>query len=529
MRKPLYVGGPWKGIAPSYSPHVIPFEVFSDGRAFRFHNGRAELAPGYQAVNTLPTIVGGSRITDLLRIEFLRVRNDSDKVLYLTRTGVFAGDIYRVLDITGSSGWQASEDDIITIVHMPQEVEDWVVIANSRFPYLFRWNTQGGILQRWDTPRTEEDIPVVTARYLYSFDNRLILGYPRTSVTDIPHGVYWFGVYGPFDTSLPTASGIELTDVPGPVTAISQVQEFMAVFKPYGIYLAQKTYDPNIPFAFTARVSGVGCRNYRAIASVLDGMALAFLGTDREFYVYDTQRPIPVGKPVRDILRAYSDMDAVVSVDTDTQECYIVFPDITLVWNIRESWWSIDENKHGSFTIIPGYVNSMGVMIDELVGTIDQQQGTIDGYAGSTITLSPLLGTEQGLHAKSYEMLREGWLRCKEIKFPRPVTMTRFVVRVRALRGGVLMIRRSENSGRTWYPWEELIRGDLDGTTRAAYDFVATSEQFIFELYFTGRHLIVEDWVGDVVVASEDEDVSMIASDFNTSGWTTHAVPLGPG
>ncbi len=529
MRKPLFIGGPWKGIAPSYSPHVVPNEVFADGRAFRFHNGRAMLAPTFVASNPLPIVSGGSRISNLLRVFFIRIRNASDKVLYLTRSGAYAGDIYKVQDITSNSGWSAEPDDIISMVHMPREVEDWVVISSSRFPHLFRWNTQGGVLQKFEATRDEDHLPILAGRYLSSFDNRLILLHPRTSVSEIPHGVAWYGIYGPFDTEFPTAGQIELTDIPGPVTGVSQVQDYMAVFKPYGIYLGQKTYDPNLPFVFTARVSGVGCQNYRAIASILDGMAIAFLGVDREFYVYDAQRPVAVGQPVRDILRAYSDMDAIVSVDPDVQECHIAYPDLTLVWHLREGWWSIDDNSHGSYDIIPGYVSQTDITIDELVGTIDQQSGLIDDYSGSEVELSPLLATDVGLHAKSYEVVREGWLRTKEIRFPKPITMTRFVVRVRALRGGVLMMRRSENSGRSWYAWQELIRGDADGTVRAAYDFVSTSEQYLFELYFTGRHLILEDWQADVVVASEDEDVTMLSGDFNTSGWNTYTIPSGGG
>ena len=526
-------GATWKPVsdgskiepAPTLFDSSILFRVrltSSDGvTSPAVHNIKAEY--GLYYVDTIAT-----EFVYPLAVYHIESRFGNNFMLYVTRTGIYIGDYAVAYDVTprfpsnlaalGFDTWRADTRSVITVMTVVTDTSEWVVLASSDYPFLFRLDADGDTFQVFNPKQGEGYLDVVGGRHMAVFNDRLVFGSVFTSLTEVPHAIAHYGVWGPFDNSFPTAGMIPLTDIGGPVTGFGKTHDFLVIFKPRGIYVAQRATSAEFPLVVKPRVPAIGCSNAKTIVELPGARAVCFLGTDSEFYIYDVNQIQSVGGPVRNYLQERDQALARVYTNIDYGEVNIVYPDVVLVWNYRENWWAIDDNDVGLVGITQGRVIKLAPCIDDATGIIDTAPGYIDENPGARVDNRPFLMSRAGLLEITEDVIREAWLRTAEIRFAKPYHLARLEIRCRTALGATMFVRRSVDSGKSWSEWAAAQSGDHDGTVRFFYDFVHVTQQVIFEIRAVAQSLVIEDFVLDVEVKNDQEEVTPQPRDFGGGG-----------
>lgn len=468
----------------------------------------------------------GAIIHDVRYVFTIVPRNGLECMLYVCPNKLYLGALDRVHEVTpiaeppvpGVVGtpWQLPEGTLPTCAHVVTDAGEWLVLSNRTSPTL--WRLWLGGMDRFEEAyieRKDINMLLLSAKYMAVYGERLIFGDLFFPDGEMPHAVGWYGINGPFDTTFPTAGENPLTDTPGPVTGFSQIMDYLVIGKPNSITMAQKTYDPNFPFAFMTRVSGCGWTNDRTVARIAGGNAIVFLATDHTVRVFDGNTAEPIDTAIRNVILSYKNEHDTCWAHYDAEyELYmLIFSDKIMSWNFREKWWTEERRPEGLICSSPVTVAIAPMTIDELEGTIDDLQGIIDDLPGAEILQKSTLISTTGSLVRDPTAERESYATTAEYRFPKPQTITRLVIRVRVLHGGELFARHSLDGGGTWSPYICTARSDIDGVTKVFYDFVATSEQFTFGIYFKGRECIIEDMIVDIPVSKEQEQVTPLNAD----------------
>lgn len=538
MFKAVQLAGPWTGVATSLSPHRIGQGQVSDGRNVFFHNGRLIAAPPFVAWGPHPVehvysmeggrgiVTVGDIINDVRFAFSILPRNGKDTMLYVTTNHIYLGGLDRAYDVTPSGGnpmpgilgtpWNLPTDTLPALAHVIQDAGEWLVLSNRTSPAL--WRLRVGRMDRFEEAyieRSDLNMLLLSAKHLTVFGERLVFGSCFFPDGEYPHAVGWYGINGPFDTTFPTSGSMPLTDTPGPITGFGHIMDFLVVGKPNSITLAQKTYEANFPFAFTTRISGCGWLNERTVARVANGNGLIFLATDGTVRGFDANTAEPIDAAIRDLVADHEDEFSTCWAMYDNQhELYmLVFSDMILSWSFREKWWTIERIPEDVLTSTPVAIVEAATTIDELEGYIDDLSGRIDELPGTEIVQQSCLISRTGALIRNDDSERESYITSAEYRFAKPTTITRLIIRIRTLEGGEMFVRHSLDGGGTWTEYKSTARSDIKGITKVFYNFVATSEQFMFDIYFKGRTLVIEDMVVDIPVSKEEEQVTPLNVD----------------
>lgn len=547
MIRPIKFAGPWKGMISSMSPDQIPPANVSFAQNVFFRTGRLSTAPPIRIEQYAPRAMqwipdgndwrsywGGGRVVDIIAAKAFETAAGVKHTLYLTGDSIYLGGADRAYEVsrdpkTGNHCGYYWGPTTPQVLHYVGEVSEWLIISNGIGPYIWRMNLAHPFVFEQYVPDTGVGfIPLLGGRFMETFANRVVFGAPITPGMDQLHGIGWWGISGPFDNSYPSCGTLSLADVPGNVTGLGLIAEFLAIFKENAIFLGQKTGVLESPIAVPgARITGVGCPYPNTIERIGNGNALVFLSNDNRVTAFDTSTTQPIDDPVRDLIEARDPNSAIGHYDPINDVYMLIYPDLTLEWNTRENWWTTEVQLFPIRAAVDFCVRKRSRAINELSttedpSTIDQLGGSIDTLGNARILDVPGFIGDKGTGYRYSDQEVEALVRTAELRIEKPTTLTRLLLRVRAPRGAKISIRHSVDGGSSWYPWQTVTGDDFSGVARVAYDFVDTSEQFTFEFKIVGRDVIIEDAVVDVSMHQQQEgNVTLFTNaDFSTSRGT---------
>lgn len=462
-----------------------------------------------------------------LSAHYIQTRSGNDYMLFVTRNGIYVGDFMKVYDVTpkfppeyaslGFDKWMADEKSVITVDVLTTDATEWIILTSSDYPFLFRMDPYGDSFSVFSPPRGEGYLDVTGGRSMTVFNDRLVFGSVYTSLTEVSHAIAHYGIWGPFDNSFPTSGMIPLTDIRGPVTGFGKTHDFLVIFKANGIFVGQRTADPEHPIAIRPRVSTVGCSNAATIAELPGHRAVCFLGSDREFYIYDVNQMTRVSAPVQSYFQQRDTKHAKSFLSTTRGELAILFHDVILIWNYLDNWWAIDQNNAGLLGIANQRVIKMAMSIDENATIIDDAIGYIDEMPGAVIDANPFFMSKYGFLESTYTISRPGWIRTPEFRFPKPYHIARLEIRCLAAVGAEVRVRHSVDTGKSWSAWAAASFSDHGGTLRFFYDFVCVTQRIMFEIEAFAAQLRIEDFVLDIEVKNDQEEVMPLYYDVGGS------------
>jgi hypothetical protein len=234
------------------------------------------------------------------------------------------------------------------------------------------------------------------ARYLCRFNNRLNLGFTRESSVDKPwrhrrpvsgNHTDWTGVGSGFR---------DQADAPHPIHGMLKIGNQMALYYETAIELVSMNPNAAAPFVYERRISDVGLK----IPKSLKGRNERhwFVGTD-DVYEFNGVQINPIIPQVRDAiflnLSANAHHRMFAELLMETQE-YIMFLAKGSASFPTEAWvanW-VSRTAYPWTLPAPQWVSDSSATIDELVGTINEQNWEIDSpqvYTGEIFARSSVI------------------------------------------------------------------------------------------------------------------------------------------
>lgn len=278
------------------------------------------------------------------------------------------------------------------------------------------WSQGEDVLRRYDGTTISNLTNAVAAKYLTSDDARLVLAHTKESGTIIPHRIRWT-VRGDMTDFSGLGSGfLDLSDTPDHIKNLGSIQGQLVVYKERNIYVGQLTGNVFLPYYFgDPKVAGTGLRCPHSLAS--DGERHFFVGTD-DIYMFDTVSLKSITQPftqtqalgrtgVSRLRRSFFSAinfdraDLVFGfVDKERKEYVLFFalqgadlPNQAVVYNYEEDVWS-NEPYLESYAprVAAVWASTTFTTIDQLVGTIDAQVGTINSFTTNAGDRTVLVG-----------------------------------------------------------------------------------------------------------------------------------------
>jgi hypothetical protein len=254
------------------------------------------------------------------------------------------------------------------------------------------------------------------ARFLMTFADRIVAGDvdfyeggPR------PNTIQWCVNAVPNDWTGFSSGWEDLaaTDIGDTISGLVSLESGSVIIKKRSIWSLTRQAFQTPVFSFRPIVQGIGCDLPYTIQRVPGGVVFADQRT-KEVYFYSPQNgPTPIGSVVNEDL--YNDLElleyAQAAYDPFEKEYHLgVIEDgetqITRTWvySFQHNAWTYDDSPEVSCIGVVE-LKGVGVAIDDLVGTIDAQSGTIDELGGGSTFIPTLLkGIEDGKVVKqSYD------------------------------------------------------------------------------------------------------------------------------
>lgn len=264
-------------------------------------------------------------------------------------------------------------------------------------------------IQRHDISTVSTTYTVLNAnapitRYLTRFADRLISAYTVEG-----------GVSKPFRVRRPVASDhtdwtgsgsgfTDQTEYPYHLRGIRKLGEGMAVYTERSIHMAERTGQGLAPYAIRVKTEGVGLYAERTLTPLPGSSGHVFMGND-DVYVFNGIQERGVALPVRDYIFNQVTPSSIRAnfgiVMSDTQE-YLLFacqggnttPNAVWVLNYgRGIWYPWAVSGPTCATLVR---NDDTTTIDELVGTIDQQNWEFDSRLLASAYPSLITGSVDG-------------------------------------------------------------------------------------------------------------------------------------
>lgn len=317
----------------------------------------------------------------------------------------FDGEVRTVVIAESDIYWyDNAEKEWVSIID-PEGSLDWYVTLDEHVDTAVYTNTliitsKSNPILEWDG---ESDyVSIVTEDYQYRnatvFQERLVYSHGLEDGSDVPQRVRWtdIGTYDDFDSG--RASFVDLVDTPGKILAMKRLGDELAIYKEDSIVLAQYSGGVSV-YNFSTRIGNLGLYLPRGIVSLEE--VHYFISPDNVYRFIGGREPEPIGNPVKSellgLLRSeYADR---VCTGVDGQRIWFAvpientYPDNVFVYDQSlEEWYSYSFPA----TAITRYRKVDVVLIEDLEGTIGDQDVRIGDYGSVGSVDNPLVGDHEG-------------------------------------------------------------------------------------------------------------------------------------
>lgn len=400
--------------------------------------------------------------------------------------------------IDGSQVFTGDEDDIFFTEHFA----DKYIITNGR-DAIYRYDgTTFEVLGGLAAPD-----PIITAKYLASFYNHLILFNTVEDGADCPLRVRWSdtgdGEEWDDTDSGTTAGYFDLTETSGEITGCRVLRDRLFVFKTDSVW---EIFHVGGSDVFRARmvINGIGTGAGKAIEVI--GEKIVFMGSNN-FYEFDGSTLTPIGDNISGTYFEPGSMDTntgklnrAVSTKLPTLDTWFVGiptnsddPDILLEYDFTNKAWM---KRNMDLTSICFVSLTTRTVWDDFSGVWDDATGTWDNYGASTGSSFLLTGQNTGLVEKSTtaELSSELFFyETKELVFAHLVRLTE--IRLVA-KGTTIDVSWSTNGGLTWSETETVNLQSDEFTENIVWlDITCRNIRFKFATYATEIAIkYIEPW-----------------------------------
>lgn len=301
-------------------------------------------------------------------------------------------------------------------------------------------------------------------KYICGFFNRVVAAH-YTEASPNPIMIGWSGDlnFTEWDPLVDISAGSTplmeaQADFSDGITGIFGFAAVMLILRERSLWTATKRPVASNPFAFTAAFPSVGCDTPSSATQTRNGICWYDFRTN-QVYVYEVgSRPIPVGDPIRDLLKSTIVKPTLVSASYNTQSnTYILTvpsenTSTTRIFkfNLENQCWTYDEKEdvYSAFFIDGG---ARKLKINELVGKINNLQGKINDLSATTLNQPAVFyGMTDGEIEESSSNISGGTLtlRSKIFRLPKDDLMiTRLMLLIEPLSAGSISVYYRKNGG----------------------------------------------------------------------------------
>lgn len=257
------------------------------------------------------------------------------------------------------------------------------------------------------------------AKYIETFADRIVAANVATTVGGLRAStVMWSASTDPtvWDPAVNITAGetdLALERIGDEITGLAALNDNLVILRRTSIWVATRQPFSQSPLRFDSYVSGIGCDMPYTLQKIPNGILFGDQRT-KDVYLFDlTSAPQPLGAAVsREMLSDLTSLGfAQGAYDPFEREYHLGVVEDGQT-NISKTWVISLDRGAISYDSGPANITTLGVVslpiasvaIDDLVGTIDAQTGTIDDYGGGgQVTPSLFKGTSTG------EVLRQSY------------------------------------------------------------------------------------------------------------------------
>ena len=307
--------------------------------------------------------------------------------------GAYGGGVYG-----GGLFAEGTDEDLFDYTTVRDEaVSDlWFVCTNGLDPIkVFK-----GAGESYFENLLSSDPTGILAKYVESFKDYLVLG--NTTESDAyPQRVRWSDTADPDDFTNGNASYKDL-DGPEKIMGLVKIRgDYLCVLREHSLYVGWASGDSDV-FNFERRVEKIGCVAPYTALNVND--VCVFLGNDG-IYQFDGTAAEEISPQISNEVMSTINPAKIESshsfLNLDRKEYWLLvpttgdYPTTAWVWHWDLNTWSKFLFNEG-ITRICAWSQQADITIDDLIGTIDEQNWKIDDRSSLQYTPSILLGTENG-------------------------------------------------------------------------------------------------------------------------------------
>lgn len=272
-------------------------------------------------------------------------------------------------------------------------VNDKLILTNYTDPLMSYSDGDDAVAQISGTPPQ--------CKYLEFLSPYLVAGYVSTGINN--HMIVkWPDTNTLTDWSVGNASSALLDHEGDAIRGLKRLNEFCVAYKKNSLYLGRPVSTSEV-IKWDLQEVGTGLMNHRCVVEQKGNHY--FMGL-HDFHVFNGVRSESIGQKIREHVFSSRNSEkdsrhhAVHVKDYDEVWFFIVglgedWPSHIWKYNYRYDFWyydTCDRYRTGTEWFIQS-----SVTIDDLVGTIDEQGGSIDDYLSTTNAPSYVFGTQFGL------------------------------------------------------------------------------------------------------------------------------------
>lgn len=363
-------------------------------------------------------------------------------------------------------------------------------------------------------------------KYITGFFNRLVGANKYDASSPNPTLVGWsgdlnFGVWGTAtDISAGSTPLLEAaTDFADPITGLFGFASVMLILRERSLWTATKRPVASNPFQFQASFPYAGCDTPNSATQKKNGITWYDSRTNQVYDYTIGSSPREIGSPVRDLIATrISDLSSVTAAynsvrnqykllipssnSTDTYEFVFDFETESWVMNIRSGATSV--------AMIDG--GSVGLVINDLTGTINNLIGTINSLSGTTLDPPRVFyGMNDGNilyenattttdNSTSFTSI----VQSKIFSDPNgDLEIRRLLFKYIPIRPGTVTFQFSRDSGETWEDYESLTFtvSDLNKRKRKLITKHIRAPEFSWRIQMASANIQILEYRLDALVS----------------------------
>jgi len=371
---------------------------------------------------------------------------------------------------------------------------DLYVVTNGVDPIL-KWDGGGANFANLG------GIGTTKAKYVYTFKNRLILGYTIEGGEDNPFRVRWSVAGDPEDWANEGSGFVDIADSPDFITGFARLKDRLLVFKERSIWELAYVGGSTV-FTPVRRIDAIGTFSPKSLVEL--GDAVLFFGSDN-VYIYDGHNLESIGDAIYPLL--YESDQKIVNADKlvrvpavfveELGEYWICvptegeIPDLVFKYSFQSRAWT----KRYEEVTAYGFSS-----VDVGVAWIDQP-GTWANQVGPWLTTSLRSGAPTTLKGDSQGNVYEDDRTNRDSSYAEFQTkdwilgLGARIVEVHVqYKGGPLSVQYSTDGGESWSDPEPKTLEQADEWTEGVVYLNTTTRKFRVKLFSTAEIFEVK-WV----------------------------------